>query len=45
MLAGALLLIVLRGGSVALFGLPGLYLPAVVLTPLMVALILRFTWG
>lgn len=31
--------------ATALFGLPGFYIPALVLVPLMMLLIVRFTWG
>ena len=42
---GLFLLLGLWGISVAIFGLPGLYMPAVIATPVMFGIILRITTG
>lgn len=38
-------ILVVWGLCVALFGLPGLYLPALMLVPLIMLLLVRATWG
>lgn len=43
--AAVFLLLVIWGTCVALWGLPGLYLPAVAATPVMMLTILRITLG
>lgn len=42
---GLLVVFVLWGASVALFGLPGLYLPAVMAVPVIFVLLIRLTLG
>lgn len=43
--AGLILALAALAGSVALFGLPGLYIPAVALVPVMFLLLIRITLG
>lgn len=42
---GVFVLVALWGGSVALFGLPGLFLPALAMVPVMVLILVRLTRG
>lgn len=40
-----ILLVALWGTSIVMFGLPGLFLPAVGAVPVIVAILLLITWG
>lgn len=42
---GVVLLVALWGGGVALFGLPGLFLPALAMVPVMMLILVRLTRG
>ena len=43
--AGLFLLLAIWGISIAVFGLPGLYIPAVIATPVVLVAIIRITLG
>ena len=43
--AAVILLLAAWAGSIALLGVPGIFLPALVLVPVVFALILAITWG
>jgi hypothetical protein len=42
---GAGLIVSLWGISVMLFGVPGLYIPALIMVPMVFALLLAISWG